>query len=176
MVVRAVIAIEFILVGVLIGAAYLAQAGNAEQPHHPGDSNLILPATVVRIIDGDSIAVTLDSGPMEVRFHGADAPEWKQPFGREAKTALGRMLRQKQEVDLLPVGQDRYERMVAVVYAGRTTVNEAMIAEGFAWAYRNYLGQIEGDEHYCELEAKARTANLGLWSQRTIAARRRPAG
>lgn len=111
--------------------------------------------------------VNLDSGPMEVRFHGADAPESKQPFGRQAKAELARMLGAGQTVELLPVDQDRYERMVAVVYAGGTTVNEAMIADGYAWAYRNYLGQIKGDEHYCELESQARSAHLGLWSQPT---------
>jgi hypothetical protein len=65
----------------------------------------------------------------------------------------------------MPVEQDRYDRLVAVVYAGGASVNEDMIAQGFAWAYRGYLGQVPGDEHYCELEAQARAARRGLWSQ-----------
>jgi micrococcal nuclease len=153
----------------LVAGAFLSAVplGDGHQPQHPGASNLILQATVVRVIDGDSIAVNLDSGPMQVRFHGIDAPEWKQPFGREAKAELGRLLGPGQKVELLPVDQDRYERMVAVVYAGGKTVNEGMIAGGFAWAYRKYLGQIAGDGHYCELEAQARAAHRGLWSQST---------
>ncbi len=65
----------------------------------------------------------------------------------------------------MPVEQDRYDRLVTVVYAGGASVNEDMIAQGFAWAYRGYLGQVPGDEHYCELEGEARAARRGLWSQ-----------
>jgi endonuclease YncB( thermonuclease family) len=130
-----------------------------------GDTNLVLDATIVRVIDGDGIAVELASGPINVRLHGADAPELKQPFGREAKAAMAGWLKAGDAVELLPIEQDKYDRMVAVVYANGASVNEALIADGFAWAYRDYLGQLEGDAHYCELEAEARSARRGLWSQ-----------
>ncbi len=139
----------------------LTQARN----QHPGDAPLVLDATLDHVIDGDSIAVKLDSGPIEVRLHGVDAPEWKQPFGREAKAKLKRTLRQGQAVELMPVDQDRYDRMVAVVYLAGTNINEALIADGFAWAYRNYLGELKDDAHYCDLEATARVMHRGLWSQ-----------
>lgn len=128
-------------------------------------ADLVLSAKVVRIVDGDSIAVELDAGPQQVRLHGIDSPELRQPFGREATAALARILRPGQDVELQPVEHDRYDRMVAVVYAGDVNVNEVLIADGFAWAYRAYLGQVEGDQHYCELEARARYSGDGLWSQ-----------
>jgi len=128
-------------------------------------ADLIVPATVVRVIDGDSIAVQLDAGPQQVRLHGIDSPELKQPFGREATAALSRILKRGQDIELQPVEHDRYDRMVAVAYAGEVNINEALIADGFAWAYRAYLGQVAGDEGYCELETRARASRQGLWSQ-----------
>lgn len=158
-------AIVLVLLAASLAGVYFAGGPGAVPPRHSGTESLVLAATVDRVIDGDSIAVTLDSGPMEVRLHGADAPEWKQPFGREAKAKLSRILHKGEAIELLPVDQDRYDRMVAVVYEGGRSLNEALIAEGFAWAYRDYLGQLDGDGHYCELEAQARSAHRGLWSQ-----------
>jgi endonuclease YncB( thermonuclease family) len=151
--------------GGALAAVWLASDAPFAAAPRPGDSDLVLPATVVRVIDGDSLAVQLASGPMEVRLHGADTPEWKQPFGRQAKEAMRRRLKDGQAIELLPVEQDRYDRMVAVVYANGASVNEALIADGMAWAYRQYLGQLEDGARYCELEAAARAARRGLWSQ-----------
>ena len=54
--------------------------------------------------------------------------------------------------------------VVAVLYVGRLNVNEQMISDGHAWAFRRYLGQLDGDEHFCEIEAAARKGRRGLWS------------
>jgi hypothetical protein len=56
--------------------------------------------------------------------------------------------------------QDRYDRLVAVVYLGNENINGWMVQQGHAWAYRQYLSE----EDYCNWEASARTARLGLWS------------
>jgi endonuclease YncB( thermonuclease family) len=130
----------------------------------PGDTGLVLDGRVTEVVDGDTAWVRLDSGPIEVRFYGVDAPEGRAPFGREAKQSLERRIAGRR-VEVVPVEQDQYERMVAVVLADGESVNEAILADGLGWAYRNYLGQVPGDERYCELEAAARAARRGLWSQ-----------
>jgi micrococcal nuclease len=130
----------------------------------PGDTGLVLDGRVTEVVDGDTAWVRLDSGPIEVRFYGVDAPEARAPFGREAKQSLERRIAGRR-VEVVPVEQDQYERMVAVVLADGESVNEAILADGLGWAYRNYLGQVPGDERYCELEAAARAARRGLWSQ-----------
>lgn len=135
-------------------------------PNYPGDADLVLPGRVVRVIDGDTAVVELDSGEIKVRFHGVDAPEKKQPFGREA-TAFMRDLIGGQDVELVPVEQDAYDRLVAVVLVDGESANEALLREGYGWAYRDYLGQLPEDATYCRLEADARSARLGLWSQPT---------
>ena len=37
-------------------------------------------------------------------------------------------------------------------------VNAELVVQGFAWAYRQYLGEVQDDEQLCELEASAREA------------------
>jgi endonuclease YncB( thermonuclease family) len=127
-----------------------------------GASNVVLPGRVTRVIDGDTIDVLLGSGRIHVRLHGIDAPERDQPGGLEAREWLRRRL-MDQSVQLEPVSQDRYERMVAVVFAQGRSVNEELLRAGQAWAYRHYLRRM--DRHYCELEEQARGARLGLWAR-----------
>ena len=143
----------------LLGLIALSAAASA-----PGDVDLVLPAKVLRVADGDTAEMQLDSGPMRVRLYGIDTPELHAPFGREARDALASRIAGR-EVELVPVSQDQYDRLVAVVLVKNSSVNESLIDGGFAWAYRRYLGQVEGDRRYCELEARARDARAGLWTQ-----------
>jgi endonuclease YncB( thermonuclease family) len=121
----------------------------------------LLAGKVTRVIDGDTIDVILDSGRIRVRLQGIDAPERDQPGGREAQRWLQQRLID-QLIQLEPVSQDRYERMVAIVHADDGIVNEQLLQAGHAWAYRHYLRR--ADRHYCDLEERARSARLGLWA------------
>lgn len=135
-----------------------AVAACAEVP-----DDAVLVGTVTKVIDGDSVRVRLSSGPIEVRLYGIDAPERDQAGNKAATHAL-RSILDRQTVELLPVVQDRYDRLVAVIHLGDLVVNELMVEQGHAWAYRQYLAQVEGAERYCDLEAAARNGRLGLWA------------
>lgn len=114
---------------------------------------------MVRVIDGDTIDVQLQSGPIRVRLHSIDAPEHDQPWGAQAKAALASRLDGRQ-VALDVVTQDRYDRLVADVLLGNENINAWLVQQGDAWAYRHYLD----DESYCAYEGIARLARRGLWS------------
>ena len=131
------------------------------QPGRPpiGDRQPVLSGTVTRVIDGDTIEVQLGSGPIRVRLNSIDTPERDQPWGPEAQTALAGRVNGKR-VELEPVTQDHYDRLVAVVYLGGENINAWMVQQGDAWAYRDYLE----DPSYCAWEAVARASRLGLWS------------
>lgn len=120
-----------------------------------------LPARLVKVIDGDSIAVTLNGRETEIRLYGIDAPEYRQAHGDEATQALRRLLAGR-ALSIRPVTQDAYRRTVALVFADGTDVGEAMIAEGRAWVFTRYC-----EEAFCERwrerELQARAAGLGLW-------------
>jgi endonuclease YncB( thermonuclease family) len=125
---------------------------------------LVLPATLNRVVDGDTLTVTLDSGLITVRLHGIDAPERNQAHGRTA-TKLLRSLVEGEALEIEPVEQrDSYNRLVAKVFVRGEDVNARMIGSGYAWAYRQYLRHESADEGYCRLEAEARDEGRGLWA------------
>ncbi|MBM4221264.1 MAG: thermonuclease family protein [Gammaproteobacteria bacterium] len=134
----------------------VAFAANAQ------DGDTVLRGTVTQVTDGDTATVRLQSGPITVRFYGIDAPERDQPHGKDAASVLRQQIAGK-VVDLLPVEQDKYDRLVAVVMLGERNVNLEMVARGHAWAFRQYLGDFADDGLYCEWEARAREQQLGLW-------------
>ncbi len=95
-----------------------------------------LQGTVVVVTDGDT--VTVDLGPsspdrrLKVRLYGVDAPESKQAGGAAARAALAsRVLRR--QVFIEPQEQDRYGRLVGVVFLGEENINRWMVAQGHAW-------------------------------------------
>lgn len=120
----------------------------------------VLVGTVLSVTDGDTIKVQLSSGPIAVRMQSIDAPEKDQPWGTEARAALASRLDRRQ-VDLEVEAQDRYDRLVAMVFLGGENINAWMVSEGNAWAYRDYLK----DASYCHSEADARSRRLGLWGR-----------
>jgi endonuclease YncB( thermonuclease family) len=124
--------------------------------------NPVLVGTVIKVTDGDTIKVQLSSGPINVRLDSIDAPESNQPHGAAAKAALAKLVAGKQ-VELDVISQDRYERLVAVVYVDGINVNERLVREGHAWAYREYLKSRD----FCRWEDDARKQRRGLWSLRS---------
>jgi micrococcal nuclease len=125
----------------------------------------VLDAHVTRVSDGDSIEVDLDSGHARVRFSAIDTPEYDQPYGAQSSAALKAMLPIGSTVELEVMTQDSFHRLVATVWLvegdKRTNINEAMLRQGHAWAYRRYMK----DAKYCDMEQEARSKKLGLWAQ-----------
>jgi len=111
---------------------------------------------VTEVIDGDSIVV----GSEQVRLAHIDAPEWNQPFGRQAKEfVMGNCLGWK--VRLKRMGKDQYGRTLAeVILPDGRNLNQELVREGLAWHYRRY----SHDRFYQELEHEARAKKKGLWA------------
>jgi endonuclease YncB( thermonuclease family) len=140
----------------------LSAASYAADPPKPLP---VLAGVVTKVNDGDSIEVRLDSGPARVRLSAIDTPEHDQPYGAQSSAALKSMLAVDSKVELEVVTQDRFNRFVAIVWlvAGdqRRNINEIMLRDGHAWAYRRYMS----DPKFCDIEAEARDAKRGLWAQ-----------
>jgi len=129
-------------------------------------------ARVDRVKDGDTFEARLErtnrgGGPAiqhaTVRIHGIDAPERGQAYGEQAKAALAALV-DGRDVELLETDRDREGRLVAVVMLEGRDVGAVLIRSGHAWAFREYLGGVEGDDDYCALEYEARAARRGLWA------------
>jgi micrococcal nuclease len=142
----------------LLSLSGIATAQPAERNAAPVT---VLAGKVVRVIDGDTIDVLLSSGRIRVRLHGVDAPERNQSGGAAATAWLTQQLLD-QPVELEPVSQDQYDRMVAVVNLQDRNINVALVQNGHAWAYRHYLRR--RDAGLCSLEHRARVNRAGLWA------------
>lgn len=128
----------------------------------PGEPSPVLVGQVVKVVDGDTLVVQLDTGPLRVRLYAVDAPEKSQPHGKEASAALSRLAAGKQ-VSIKPFEQDRYNRLIGILYVDDVNVNSQLIRQGHAWAYRRYMRK--ADAKLCSLEADARRNKRGLWAQ-----------
>jgi len=121
------------------------------------------PAGVVEVSDGNTLVVrNSDFEERKLRLYGIDAPEGKQPGGREAKTALGALHGKTVEVTEMDVDHNG-QTMALIGYEGRS-VNLDLVAAGHARHYPQYC-----EEHpICgELEAaegEAREERRGIWA------------
>ena len=135
----------------LLLAGFLASNCNAGEAQISGK--------VVKVADADTITV-LDTNKKQhkIRFEGIDAPERGQAFGTKAtdalKAAIGR-----QSVVVKVSGKDRYDRLIGTVFVGEKNLNEWLVANGWAWHYKQY----SKDKRLADHEKKAKEARVGLW-------------
>lgn len=143
---------------------------------------------VARVNDGDTITVHLGGRPELVRLIGVDAPETvhSKSLARKAKSS-GRSATEEAKagaasrealLKLVAVGdkvrlvdgrpqtrkRDRYGRLLAFVYsADGKLLNQEMIAQGWARAYRSFDYRHKSD--FLRAESEARLARRGLWAK-----------
>lgn len=111
---------------------------------------------VVSIHDGDTITILQDKQQIKVRLFGIDAPELKQPYGKKSKQFLANLIA-GEVVEVDENGKDRYKRTIGTIYVNGTDINAQMVANGYAWAYRNF------SKKYTAQESQAKKQRLGLW-------------
>ena len=61
------------------------------------------------------------------------------------------------EIKCIPTTKDRYKRYIATCFKGKTNLNQWMVKNGFAIAYRRYSKKYVPDEVF------AKENKLGLW-------------
>jgi len=93
-------------------------------------------ASVIKVIDGDSIQVLINDNLFEVRYIGIDAPEFSGEEwidAQESKLA-NRILVESKEVILYKdtSDTDRYGRLLRYVFVGLKFVNYELVKEGYA--------------------------------------------
>jgi micrococcal nuclease len=148
-------------------AATTAPTASSPPPSFPDGTT---PATVVRVVDGDTIEVEIEGETYKVRYIGIDTPETVDPrrpvgcFGEEASAA------NKALVEGLIVGlegdvsdTDRFGRLLRYVWLdSQEMVNALLVRDGYAQASA-YPPDVRYQEFFDGLEAEARSAERGLW-------------
>ena len=118
--------------------------------------------TVVSIGDGDTLRVRQGERTITVRLACIDAPEMaQQPHGQRARDYLQMRVPIGSRVRLAVKTTDRYGRTVAEVI-GEININLAMVEDGQAFAYRQYLDQCDAKE-YLDAEFRASRRRHGVW-------------
>lgn len=156
---------------------------------------ILHPFLLERVIDGDTIVVQLLDDPqgrtgLHVRLYGIDAPEWNQPYGREATEALQAMLAPYQgQVLYLRMHGWTYGRLLASLFFTNhpdanpydNNICYRLVREGWAWFYSPSLkearrrrqqgrGIIQEKERppledFKTAEELARAERRGLWAE-----------
>ncbi|NDG75340.1 MAG: thermonuclease family protein [Synechococcaceae bacterium WB8_1B_136] len=121
-----------------------------------------LPATVLSIGDGDTLRVRQGARTATVRLACIDAPELAQePYGQQARRYLQQRLPIGAPVTLEIKATDRYGRLVAEVI-GEINIGLALVEDGQAFAYRQYLSQCDA-RAYLDAEFRASRHRFGIW-------------
>lgn len=114
-----------------------------------------------RVIDGDTIEVSINGRSERIRYIGANTPERDDPCYQEALQENRKILSTGPlRLDTDATDKDRYGRLLRYVYAGDVLVELELIARGYAEVVR-YRSD---DKHYDEfrrLEIEAARQGLG---------------
>lgn len=129
------------------------ETGPAEPAGDATESNI----TVDREIDGDSLELRIDGQVTEVRLLGINAPESADCQGPAATDALGTLLGAG-PIRVDGSETDRFGRLLVRLEVDGVSVNETMVAQGWALAIHG-----DGDDYVDEMQ-RAAEAGLGLWS------------
>ncbi len=121
--------------------------------------------SVLDVTDGDTLSVSIDGIPTDVRMLGINAPEMTECWGPEAATVLANRLNGREV--LLIAGEedlDSFGRALRYVYLespdGIELVNAELVRDGNAVALQN------GHEYAAEwkaFEARAFQSGKGMW-------------
>ena len=128
---------------------------------------------IPKIIDGDTVHINNN----KFRLEGIDAPEMKQQCKKESLKIssiigftfykdyrCGHVSKAKlkakingSKIKCIFISKDRYKRYIATCFKGETNLNQWMVRNGYAIAYRRYSKKYVSDEDF------AKEKKLGLW-------------
>lgn len=143
-------------------------------------------ATVVRVVDGDTIVANVDGEEYKIRLIGVNTPETVHPskpveyYGKEASEFTKSVLTEGKEIylekDVSDV--DRYGRMLRYVWLqvpknqlnpsdsdiDNNMFNALLLKGGYAQV-STFPPDVNYQEHFLELEKTAKKEKNGLWSE-----------
>jgi len=129
----------------------------------------LVQAQVVRVIDGDTIEVSIGGKLYKVRYIGIDTPETKHPdkdvewMGPEAaakneELVGGKVVGLEKDVS----ETDKYGRLLRYVWVGDLMVNAELVRLGYAQV-STYPPDVKYTDLFLLLQREAREAGRGLW-------------
>lgn len=164
---RSRLVVLLLVAATLFGVSLTGRDRAGDPPAAPDE------ATVVDVVDGDTLVVRVGGSEERVRLIGIDTPESvaaDQPvecFGPEASDRLRQLLPSgstvRLERDVEP--RDRYGRLLAYVYRTQDNllVNRDQVARGFAEA-KEYPPNTALSADLATAQRSAQASGAGLWT------------
>ena len=91
----------------------------------------VLLGTVIAVHDGDTITLRTETNKKKIRLAGIDAPELKQPYGVESRSAVREAVLDK--VVLVETSRnDKYGRAIGKVILDGQDINLKQVQSGMA--------------------------------------------
>jgi micrococcal nuclease len=141
--------------------------------------------TVLKVVDGDTIDITVDGTKKRLRLASLDTEE-SNPGGDKPMTPWGQKAKEEAQ-RFFPLGSavtiefpgndplaecferylDNYERLLAFVHKDGTDYQEHMIRAGYSPYFVKYGNAAFAAHHdrYTQAESDAQGADAGLWNQ-----------
>lgn len=173
-----------LIVVALIGAFTSTNVTAKNSPHPTTTTNATSTVSetkwypVKKVVDGDTIDVSIDGKTVRVRLIGLDTPEAVDPrrpvqcFGKEASAEMKKIVGGQSvrlETDPSQSMYDKYDRLLAYVYRPLDSrqegllVNEYMIIEGFGHEY-TYDLPYKYQKEFKKAQQSAQASQKGLWA------------
>lgn len=122
-----------------------------------------LDVKVEDVPDGNVINVKQSNGKnLSIGFYGIGIPTLRQPYGREARTYLLRMLPKGKKATLTTINETDEGIVNALVQVADQSINTRLVADGLAWVDRKTCKAL-----FCRrmhiAENTARQERRGIW-------------
>ena len=140
-----------------------------------GPTGATVTATVVRVVDGDTVRVLIDGQEFPVRYIGIDTPETVDPrtevqwMGPEASAANAELLAGGTVILEKDVSEvDQFDRLLRYVWVERSgtflLVNRELVRLGYALP-SSYPPDVKYNDLFTAAAREARDSNAGLWGE-----------
>ena len=142
----------------------------AEPTMPPSSAEEFVDATVIEVVDGDTIRVAVGDEPYVVRYIGINAPEGDslderlsqiaaEATAKNTELVAGQLVRLEKDVS----DTDASGRLLRYVWVGDWMVNSELVRQGYA-AAATYEPDVKHQALFTELQQQAKAAGLGIWS------------
>lgn len=146
------------------GSGSLAQEGDEDQARR-------IPAQIVRVVDGDTVEVSIDGKQEKVRLLLVDTPETVhpnkpvEPFGPEASQFAKDTLTDKEvQLEMDVSERDKYGRLLAYLWVDDQMFNEMLLEKGLARVAYVYPPNVKHVDRFREIQKQAQEKGIGIWS------------
>lgn len=144
-----------------------------EEPKLDNPNKKLIPATIVKNVDGDTVNIRLNGKIEKVRMLCVDTPETHhprlgvQPFGQEASDYTKKILSVGTKVEIetgIGNGRDKYGRLLAYIYVNGKMFNEMLLEQGLARVAYIYAPNTQYVDEFYAIQKKAQKKGVGIWS------------